>query len=84
MAEPGVVSDCITRLDRLFAMAERGIDVTAQLQALARDIHDEACRRGDLAAIVAGVELAAALSTPMDQPETPAERFLNHASRLLR
>ncbi len=84
MAEPGVVTDCIARFDRLFAMAEAGMDVTAALQALARDIRDEARRRGDLAAIIAGIELAAALSTPMDHPETPAERFLNRASGLLR
>ncbi|MFA7263087.1 MAG: hypothetical protein WC068_08700 [Caulobacter sp.] len=84
MAAPGVVADCIARLDQVFAEAGSGVEVAAALEALARDIRDEALRRGDLAAVIAGVELAAALSTPMDQPETPAERFLNQAAGLLR
>ncbi len=84
MAAPGVVTDCIARLDRLFARAEAGADVSLALETLARDIRDQARQRGDLAAIVAGVELAAALSTPLDHPETPAERFLNRAAELLR
>jgi len=84
MAAPGVVADCIARLDQLFARAEAGVDVTPDLEVLARDIHDQASRRGDLAAIIAGVELAAALSTPLDHPQTPAERFLNRAAELLR
>lgn len=84
MAAPGVVTDCIDRLDRLFALAEAGADVTTTLEALACVIRHEAGVRGDLAAIIAGVELAAALSTPMDHPETPAERFLKQAASLLR
>ncbi|MDO8294977.1 MAG: hypothetical protein Q7T19_00920 [Caulobacter sp.] len=84
MAAPGVVADCIARLDGLLALVEAGVDVAPALESLARDIRAQARRRGDLAAIIAGVELAAALSTPLDHPETPAERFLNRAAALLR
>jgi hypothetical protein len=84
MAAPGIVTDCIARFDQLFAKDEAGVDVTAALEALARDIRARALERDDLAAIIAGIELAAALSTPLDHPETPAERFLNRAAELLR
>jgi len=84
MAAPGVVTDCIARLDRLFARAEAGADVTPALAALVADMRDLALRRGDLAAVIAGIELAAALSTPIGHPETPVERFLNQAVKLLR
>jgi len=84
MAAPGVVSDCVLRLDQMFARAEAGVDMTVALEAMTRGVREEALHRGDLAAIVAGVELAAALSTPVDHPETAAERFFNRAAELLR
>ncbi|MCF8505239.1 MAG: hypothetical protein K9G59_10025 [Caulobacter sp.] len=84
MAAPGVVSDCVFRLDQLFARAEAGVDLTVALEVMTQGIRDEARQRGDLTAILAGVELAAALSTPVDHPETPAERFFNRAAELLR
>jgi hypothetical protein len=84
MAAPGIVTDCIVRFDQLFAVAESGADVTTALEALARNIRAEARQRDDLVAIIAGVELAAALSTPLDHPETAAERFLKRAAALLR
>ncbi len=84
MVAPGVVRDCIARLDGLFARAEAGADVGMALAALVREIRDRAGQSGDLTAIIAGIELAAALSTSIGHPETPAERFLNQAVELLR
>lgn len=84
MAAPGVVSDCIARVDLLLAASERGEDVAGALGTLAHDIRDQARRTGDLTAIISGIELVASLSTPPGEAQTPAERFYIQVADLLR